>query len=65
MNGQGCCQREAAGDLLADDFWRRVELFRARANVSIAAFVVKMQLGNSPELWRVLVESERALTYLV
>jgi 3',5'-nucleoside bisphosphate phosphatase len=56
---------EAAGAVLADDFWRQVELFRARANVSIAAFLVKLGMGSSAELWRVLVESERALTYVV
>ena len=57
--------REAAGAVLVDDFWRQVELFRARANISIAAFLVKMGMGDSAELWRVLVESERALTYVV
>lgn len=49
----------------AADFLRRVELFRARTNISIAAFFLKMGLGKSRELWRILVEAERALLYLV
>ncbi|HJV33783.1 phosphotransferase [Geomonas sp.] len=57
--------REAAGELLDGDFWRQVELFRARANVSIATYLVMLELGDAGELWRVLVESERALTYVV
>jgi 3',5'-nucleoside bisphosphate phosphatase len=57
--------KEAGGPIVTDNFWREVELFRARANISIAAFLVKLGMESSPELWRVLVESERALTYVV
>ncbi|MBJ6725161.1 phosphotransferase [Geomesophilobacter sediminis] len=55
---------KGAAAMVTDDFWRQVELFRARANVSIAGFLVKMGMAGSPELWRILVESERALTYV-
>jgi hypothetical protein len=41
-----------------------VELFRARTNLSIAAYLVKVGMGESEDLWRVLVEAERALTNL-
>jgi len=44
------------------DFLRQVELFRARANISIASYLVKLGLGDSAELWQLLVEAERALT---
>lgn len=52
---------DEAGDLPID-FLRQVELFRARANLSIAAYLIKVGLGESDNLWRVLVEAERALT---
>jgi len=52
--------REAM-DELDDDFPRQVELFRARTNMSIAAYLIKLGLGGSPDLWRVLVEAEQAL----
>lgn len=43
------------------DFFRQVELFRARTNLGIAAYLIKLGLGNSGDLWRMLVEAERAL----
>jgi thiamine kinase-like enzyme/predicted metal-dependent phosphoesterase TrpH len=43
------------------DFLRQVELFRARTDLSIAAFLIKLGLGESENLWRVLVEAEEAL----
>ncbi|MBT0666147.1 phosphotransferase [Geobacter pelophilus] len=49
---------------LAAGFLRQVELFRARTNLSIAAYLVKVGMGESEDLWRVLVEAERALTNL-
>lgn len=45
-------------------FLRQVELFRARTNLSIAAYLIKVGLGESEDLWRVLVEAERALTQM-
>jgi aminoglycoside phosphotransferase (APT) family kinase protein len=45
-----------------DDFRKQVELFRARANMSIAAYLIKLGLGDSPDLWRVLLEAEKSLT---
>jgi hypothetical protein len=44
------------------DFLRQVELFQARADLSIASFLIKLGLGESENLWRVLVEAEKALT---
>lgn len=49
---------------LPGDFLRQTELFRARTNLGIAAFLIKIGLGASEDLWRVLVEAERALTHL-
>ena len=46
------------------NFYHQVELFRARAIVSIAAFYVKLGKEQSGELWRLLVEAERALAHL-
>jgi len=53
--------REASGNI-EHDFNEQVELFRARANMSIAAYLIKLGLGDSPDLWRVLLEAEKALT---
>jgi 3',5'-nucleoside bisphosphate phosphatase len=50
-----------AGPAISNGFLRQVELFRARANISIAAFLIKLGLGETGELWRTLVEAERAL----
>mgnify|MGYP002344293080 CR=1 FL=1 len=55
--------RESSGEL-DDDFQRQVDLFRARANMSIAAYLIKLGLGESEDLWRVLVEAEQALCLL-
>jgi thiamine kinase-like enzyme len=42
-------------------FMSEVELFRARADLSIASFLIKVGLGESENLWRVLVEAETAM----
>lgn len=55
--------REASGEL-SGDFFSQVELFRARTNMSIAAYLIRLGLGDSPDLWRVLLEAERALCAL-
>jgi hypothetical protein len=39
----------------------QIELFRARADLSILSFLVQIGLGSSENLWRVLIEAERAL----
>jgi hypothetical protein len=44
-----------------ENFHRLVELFRARTNLGIAAYLIKLGLGDSGNLWRVLVEAERAV----
>ena len=46
------------------EFRRQVELFRARTNLSIAAYLIKLGLGGSEDLWRVLVEAEQAVSCL-
>jgi len=47
---------------VANDFHRQTELFRARTNLSIASYLIKVGMGESENLWRVLVEAEQALT---
>jgi aminoglycoside phosphotransferase (APT) family kinase protein len=54
---------EAAGGIGAD-FSRQIDIFRARTNMSIAAYLIKLGLGQSGDLWRVLVEAEQALSQL-
>ncbi|BDV42361.1 phosphotransferase [Geotalea uraniireducens] len=44
------------------DFLTQVQLFRARTNLSIAAYLIKVGLGDSEDLWRVLVEAEQSLS---
>jgi hypothetical protein len=39
-----------------------VELFFARSNLSIAAYLIKVGMGGSEDLWRVLLEAEQALS---
>jgi len=51
---------EAGG--LAPGFHRQVELFRARTNLSIAAYLIKVGMGESADLWRVLLEAEKSLS---
>jgi len=45
------------------DFLREVELFRARTNLNIAAYLVRLGLGDSENLWRVIVEAEQAMIH--
>jgi 3',5'-nucleoside bisphosphate phosphatase len=52
----------AAAEDKNGDFLRQVELFRARTDLSIAAFLIRLGLGESENLWRLLVEAEEALT---
>ncbi|MBI4832339.1 MAG: phosphotransferase, partial [Candidatus Lindowbacteria bacterium] len=51
---------EAAEDI-ALDFLSQVELFKARTGLSIAYYLLKVGMGDSEDLWRVLVDAERAL----
>ena len=48
----------------SEEFRRQIELFRARTNLSIAAYLIKLGLGESEDLWRVLVEAEQAVSCL-
>ncbi|WP_429886144.1 phosphotransferase [Geoalkalibacter halelectricus] len=43
------------------DFSNQVRLFQARTNLSIAAYLFKVRLGDSEDLHRVLVETEQCL----
>ena len=52
--------RDATGGV-ADGFIRQVGLFRARINLSIAAYLIKVGLGESENLQRLLLESEQLL----
>ncbi len=52
----------SAAEQPEEDFMRRISLFRARTNLSIASYLIKVGLGDSENLWRVLVDAERALT---
>lgn len=46
---------------LDDDFLRQVEVFSARTSLSIGYYLIKVGLGESENLWRVLVEAEHHL----
>lgn len=48
--------------VVESDFEAQVATFRARTNLSIAAFLVKLGLGGSEDLYRVLLEGEQALS---
>lgn len=49
---------------LDTDFLSQVELFKARTAMSICYLLIKIGLGESENLWRVLVEAGRILTHL-
>jgi 3',5'-nucleoside bisphosphate phosphatase len=46
------------------DFAAQVELFKARTSLSIVYYLVKVGLGESENLWRVLVEADKSLTLI-
>jgi hypothetical protein len=48
-------------DTIREDFLRPVELFRARTNLCIASYLISLGLGHTENLWRVLVEAEKAM----
>ena len=48
-----------------DDFLLQVELFSARTSLSISYYLIKVGLGASENLWRVLVEAEHHLARLL
>ena len=52
------------GPPVGDDFLWQVELFRARTNLSIAAFLIRVGMGESEDLWRVLVEAEQGMSQI-
>jgi len=49
---------------LETDFLSQVELFVARTNLNIAYYLIKVGLGGSENLWRILVEAEHSLARL-
>ncbi len=52
------------GPPASDDFLWQVELFRARTNLSIAAFLIRVGMGDSEDLWRLLVEAEQGISQI-
>ncbi len=48
-------------DDLEEDFPAQVELFKARTCLSILYYLAKVQMGDTEEFWRILVEAERSL----
>ena len=50
---------------LSGDFLRQVEVFRARTTLSIGYYLIKLNMGESENLWRVLVEAEHHLARLL
>ena len=46
------------------DFLSQVELYKARTALSICYHLIKVGLGDSENLWRVLIEAGRTLTHL-
>ncbi len=55
----------AEAEQLDADFLRQVEVFRARTSLSISYYLIKLKLGESENLWRVLVEAEQHLARLL
>jgi predicted metal-dependent phosphoesterase TrpH len=57
---------KAHGDVLvygaSEAIAKGTQLFRARTNLSIAAFLIRVGMGDSEDLWRVLVEAEQSLS---
>lgn len=47
------------------NFMAQVELFKARTDLSIARYLIKVGLGDSENLFRVLVDAEKCLTSIV
>ncbi len=52
-------------DRVDDGFLRQVEVFCARTSLSIGYYLIKLKLGESENLWRVLVEAEHHLARLL
>lgn len=52
------------GPPVGDEFLWQMELFRARTNLSIAAFLIRVGMGESEDLWRVLVDAEQSLSQI-
>jgi 3',5'-nucleoside bisphosphate phosphatase len=49
---------------LDSNFVRQVELYTARTSLSISYYLIKVGMGDSENLWRVLIEAERTLSRL-
>lgn len=48
-------------DELPEDFRQQIQLFRARAYVSILYYLAKVDLGESENFWSILLDAEKAL----
>jgi predicted metal-dependent phosphoesterase TrpH len=51
---------ERAGPV-EEDFLAQVNLYKARTCLSILYYLAKIQMGDSEQFWRILVEAERSL----
>ena len=49
---------------VSGNFYKDVELFKARTNLGIASYLILVGLGNSENLWRLLIETDNILTRL-
>jgi len=49
---------------LEEDFPAQVNLYKARTCLSILYYLAKINLGESENFWRILVEAERSLAYV-
>lgn len=50
-----------ASESINEHFFHYIEIFRARTNLNIAAYLIKLDLSKSRNLWRLLIEAEQAL----
>jgi 3',5'-nucleoside bisphosphate phosphatase len=51
-------------EVLTGSFLAEVELFRARADMSIAYLFIMVGMGKSEDLWRVIVDADQRLAHL-
>ena len=60
------CSNVSAADLLKQLYRKglpgQVKLFKARTDLSLGSYLVKLGLGDSKNLWLVLVEAEQAMS---
>jgi 3',5'-nucleoside bisphosphate phosphatase len=47
----------------SEDFYSNVKLYKARANISILYYLVKVGKGSSENFWTILIETERNIAH--